>query len=189
MDNSGKIILDLCGGTGAWSRPYRETGYDVRVITMPEYDVFTYNPPENVYGIFAAPTCTMFSIARTTPKTPRNFKQGMVLVERCLHIIWQCRMQNKLKFWALENPRGYLRQFLGMPVFQFKHWEFGDYGIKPTDIWGYFNIPKKKVVSQPAGLTKKFPNGSVNSINWSNTAKQRAITPPGFAKAFFKVNR
>ena len=44
MDNSDKIILDLCGGTGAWSRPYREAGYDVRVITLPEYDVLTYAP-------------------------------------------------------------------------------------------------------------------------------------------------
>lgn len=34
-----KIILDLCGGTGAWSRPYKENGYDVRVITLPDYDV------------------------------------------------------------------------------------------------------------------------------------------------------
>lgn len=29
MDNSDKIILDLCGGTGSWSRPYKEAGYDV----------------------------------------------------------------------------------------------------------------------------------------------------------------
>lgn len=36
MDNSNKIILDLCGGTGAWSRPYKEAGYDVRLITLPE---------------------------------------------------------------------------------------------------------------------------------------------------------
>ena len=34
-----KIILDLCGGTGAWSEPYREAGYDVRVITLPDFDV------------------------------------------------------------------------------------------------------------------------------------------------------
>lgn len=27
MDNSGKIILDLCGGTGSWSKPYKEAGY------------------------------------------------------------------------------------------------------------------------------------------------------------------
>lgn len=35
-----KIILDLCGGTGSWSKPYKEAGYDVRVITLPEYDLF-----------------------------------------------------------------------------------------------------------------------------------------------------
>ena len=29
-----KIILDLCGGTGAWSEPYKEAGYDVKVITL-----------------------------------------------------------------------------------------------------------------------------------------------------------
>lgn len=30
MDNNDKIILDLCGGTGSWSKPYKEAGYDVR---------------------------------------------------------------------------------------------------------------------------------------------------------------
>ncbi len=55
MDNSDKIILDLCGGTGSWSRYYKAAGYDVRVITLPEYDVLTYVPPDNVYGILAAP--------------------------------------------------------------------------------------------------------------------------------------
>ena len=43
--NEGKIILDLCGGTGAWSAPYKDAGYDVRVITLPEYDVRDYTPP------------------------------------------------------------------------------------------------------------------------------------------------
>ena len=52
IKNKDKIILDLCGGTGAWSRPYKEAGYDVRNITLPDYDVRIYNPPENVYGIF-----------------------------------------------------------------------------------------------------------------------------------------
>lgn len=45
MDNSKKIILDLCGGTGSWSKPYKEAGYDVRLITLPEYDVLSYEPP------------------------------------------------------------------------------------------------------------------------------------------------
>ena len=34
-----RIILDLCGGTGAWSRPYKDAGYNVQNVTLPEYDV------------------------------------------------------------------------------------------------------------------------------------------------------
>ena len=64
-ENRDKIILDLCGGTGSWSKPYKEAGYDVRLITLPEYDVCTYAPPfENVYGILAATPCDEFSIAK-----------------------------------------------------------------------------------------------------------------------------
>ena len=50
-----RIILDLCGGSGSWSRPYQEAGYDVRLITLPDYDVLDYEPPEGVHGILAAP--------------------------------------------------------------------------------------------------------------------------------------
>lgn len=39
MNNKDKIILDLCGGTGSWSRPYVEAGYDVRVITLPSHNI------------------------------------------------------------------------------------------------------------------------------------------------------
>lgn len=39
MNNSKKIILDLCGGTGSWSKPYAKAGYKVINITLPEYDV------------------------------------------------------------------------------------------------------------------------------------------------------
>ena len=34
-----KVILDLCGGTGAWSKPYKDAGYDVKLITLPQFDV------------------------------------------------------------------------------------------------------------------------------------------------------
>lgn len=57
MGNKDKIILDLCGGTGAWSRPYTEAGYDVRIITLPEHDVRYYKSPRKVYGVLAAPPC------------------------------------------------------------------------------------------------------------------------------------
>src|SRR3990167_879166 len=98
-DNSQNIILDLAGGTGAWSFPYKKAGYNVMNITLPDYDVKTYQPPENVYGILAAPPCTMFSLARTRAKKPRDFNEGMEIVETCLKIIWEVRKQGKLAFW------------------------------------------------------------------------------------------
>ena len=67
-----KVILDLCGGTGSWSKPYKDAGYDVRNITLPEFDVRTYMPPKNIYGILAAPPCTEFSVLNCKNKTRRR---------------------------------------------------------------------------------------------------------------------
>jgi len=189
---NGKIILDLCGGTGAWSMPYVEAGYDVRLVTLPDNDVRTYVPPDNVYGILAAPPCTMFSLARTTAKTPRNFTEGMECVRACLKIIWDCRCKNKLAFWALENPMGYLRQFLGRPHFTFDPCDFGDPYTKKTDIWGYFHEPVKHpiVLNEEQKALCAVNNRRLPSIrNITRQADKRAITPPGFARAFFRVNK
>ena len=199
-----KIILDLCGGTGAWAEPYEEAGYDVRVITLPEYDVRTYNPPENVYGILAAPPCTEFSIAKSY-KLTRDFEAGLEIVRACEKIINRSRPT----FFAIENPTGYLRQYLGKPHFNFQPWEFGDPWTKRTDIWGKFNIPKKEYLEwedvpklplyirpgrkkpSMASLHKsaqtKIPQ--FKQFNIDTDAAFRSITPPGFAKAFFNANK
>jgi hypothetical protein len=189
-----KIILDLCGGTGAWSKPYRDAGYEVHNITLPKYDVrnFHLKPTDKIYGILAAPPCTMFSRARTTAKTPRDFEGAMEIVRACLEIIWTARMDGGLKFWAMENPMGMLRQFMGNPAYSFKGWEFGDKHVKFTDLWGYFNKPKR---------TAKEPL-PFNLKKWASPAKPkeyahlklsradvRAITPAGFAKAFYEANK
>lgn len=163
MNDKNKIILDLCGGTGSWSKPYKEAGYDVRVITLPDYNVtdvifndtyMVFNTKSydvqditirysDVYGILAAPPCTMFSIARNdkTAKEPRNLKEGMEIVNACLKIIHHClydnfRINQGLKFWALENPAsGYLKRFLGKPTMIFEPYEFGDAYSKKTALW------------------------------------------------------
>lgn len=198
--NRDKIILDLCGGTGAWSKPYKDAGYDVRLITSPDYDVTDYIPPANVYGILAAPPCTEFSLAKGNKQ--RDFKAAMKTVEACIKIIWDCRINNKLGFWALENPLGFLRQFLGNPKYVFEQWQFGAPFVKRTDVWGYFKAPKPTVKNRPElEFMMRYPKGKTNARCWSkpkcpkeyqdlNLSRQeiRAITPPGFAKAFFKAN-
>lgn len=207
MENKDKIILDLCGGTGSWSRPYKAAGYDVRVITLPEYDVRTYKPPENVYGILAAPPCTEFSVLNCIA-APRNRDEaaGMEIVNARFKIIEQCRPV----WWAMENPVGYLRKYLGAPALTFQPWEYGDTWTKRTDIWGSFNLPikiydnwddvpnKLPIYTRPG---RKKPNFAylhksalryIPQLQFANPitdADFRAITPPGFAQAFFRANQ
>ncbi len=190
MDNGDKIILDLCGGSGAWSDPYKKAGYDVRLVTLPDHDVNTYRPPRGVYGVLAAPPCTQFSLARhdCNCKTPRSFEAGMVEVSACLRIVWECEADQHLHFWALENPVGYLRRFLGRPAFTFEPFEFGNFWTKQTDLWGWFNPPRRIYKREDVALIiekdrhKKLPDTK-------GRAAIRAVTPSGFAMAFFKANK
>lgn len=214
MDNSNKIILDLCGGTGAWSKPYVAAGYDVRVVTLNgtpllgggSGDIREYNPPAEVYGILAAPPCTQFSFARTNALKARNLAAGMELVRRCLEIIWQCqyRTQGKcpkksyLSFWALENPNGMLNWFLGRPVLTFNPYEYGDRYQKQTCLWGWFNAPKKSPIELSVAEKVRFgthsqalqelPQDYSLPENKDKRVARRSITPPGFAQAFFEAN-
>ena len=213
MNNEDKIILDLCGGTGAWSKPYADAGYDVRNITLPDHDVRLYQPPENVYGILVAPPCTEFSFAKSNTKYPRDIEKGMEVVYHCLRIIWEAQYKlptplaktTTLKFWVLENPYGLLRRFLGHPVMIFNPYDFGDAYQKKTCLWGFFTMPKKSPCKEyskeyihtisPNGKTlKKFDTPSTKEISPEyhgelTRTERRAITPPGFARSFFEANK
>jgi hypothetical protein len=226
------VILDLCGGTGAWSKPYKDAGHDVKLCTLPEVDVthiyfgrdqygnvdddyicitacnkpvqYIYIP--DIYGILAAPPCTEFSIAKGDK--PRDKKKGMETVEACMKIIWEVEKRTTLKFWALENPRGLLRRFLGIPKYTFEQWQFGTNRRKATDIWGYFRIPTPTVSVKPEGLTVRDCKSRVHATDWAvvdypeeytdyinqfkgdaKRAAARAITPAGFAEAFYRANK
>jgi len=222
------IILDFYGGSGAWSRPYRDAGYDVRVITLPDYNIFTASCDNeslcfpklstddesmridisDIYGILAAPPCTEFSIAKNGSHRKRDLALGMETVKSCLSLIWHCQENGRLKFWALENPVGLLRRFLGKPAFTFYQWQFGDEGIKRTDLWGIFQAPKPTHSVRPETpyFVKQYRSGKKNQFAWSapncpewakayidsqpdRRAALRALTPPGFAQAFYRANR
>ena len=133
-----KIILHLCADTGSDSKPYKDAGYDVRLVGS-DIGVENYHPPKDVYGIIANPVCTEFSTARSTGKA-RNPEEGMKLVKECQRIISECNP----KFWVIENPgTGRLKDFLGEPVMTYEPWHFGSPWTKKTSLWGKFNQPER----------------------------------------------
>ena len=183
-----KIILDLCGGTGAWSKPYCDAGYDVRLITLPEHDVLSYHPPENVYGILAAPPCTDFSVSGAQYWKRKDQDgttiQSMSVSMAVLRIIAMAQP----KFWALENPVGRLRKWIGNPQLIFNPCDFGDAYTKKTLLWGRFNEP----INNPVEPIRACSQGSwLQKLGGksSKTKELRSMTPPGFAQAFFKANQ
>jgi hypothetical protein len=71
-------------------------------------------------GYLEAPPCTEFSLAKNGSHRKRDFACGLEIVEACLGIIRLSALRGGLKFRALENPRGYLRRFLGKAPFCFQ---------------------------------------------------------------------
>jgi site-specific DNA-cytosine methylase len=192
-----KIILDLCGGTGSWSKPYKDNGYDVRVITLPDNDVRKYEPPKNVYGILAAPPCDQFSFAKTTGKA-RDLKDAWSIVRACLDIIAKCNhitnpyaKTTTLKFWCLENPHGLLKRFLGKPCYEFNPYDFGDDYKKNTHLWGWFNFPLKNPIECNAVKFDRMKSKDIHPEYFGKFDRKtrRAMTPQGFANAFYEVNK
>ena len=100
------------------------------------------------------------------------------MVDACLRLVTVCRPV----WWALENPVGKLRRYLGPPTYLFDPCDHGDPYRKKTLLWGQFTIP----VKTPVIPVKDSP------IHWMSPGKDRAakrsVTPPGFTRAFFEAN-
>ena len=191
-----RIILDLCGGTGAWSDPYRTAGYDVRLVTLPDGDVLTYEPPADVHGILAAPPCTEFARvgARWWPnKSPKLLSNAIAIVRRCLALAEQCVPA----WWCLENPIGRIVECvpeLGKPVFKCDPCDFGDAWTKRMWLWGRFTAPLPLFSPSAVPVDPKFAEHQPprrrdrTSMMSSSWRVQRSQTSAAFARAFFEAN-
>lgn len=188
------IILSLFDTTGSWSLPYKEAGYRVIQVDIKDgIDILSWDykaiPKELVAGILAAPPCTDFSVsgAQYWPAKDADgtTAYAVLLVKKTIEII----QYFEPKFFAIENPVGRISKLvpeLGKPWY-FQPWEFGDPWTKKTGIWGSFSIPQKDQVD-PVSFAGQ---GSWSQLLGGKTAWTkhiRSVTPPAFARAFFRAN-
>lgn len=202
-----RVILDLCGGTGAWSAPYRRRrGYKVIVVTLPEHDIrrFARNGyprtcplPAHVHGILAAPPCDEFALsgARWWREKSRHrahlLRDALAVVDACLKVIRRYERQGDLAWWAFENPVGRLWRLRPqlVPVLKFDPCDYGDRWRKRTWLAGRFCRPVKQYVRPSVRKTLEFPGWRNLGGTSEKTKRLRSITPPGFATAFAGANR
>lgn len=137
---SKKIILHLCADTGSDSKPYADSGEYEVILVGSKIGVENYHPPKDVYGIFANPVCTEFSIAAGFHKNG-DHEKGLFLVRECQRIISECNPH----FWVIENPAsGRLKDYLGEPAMTYEPWHYGSPWTKKTALWGVFTLPERK---------------------------------------------
>ena len=145
-------------------------------------------PMEPVWGVVAAPPCDQFSLARNGhPDLPRDLDSALAVVGACLRIVCAVRPN----WWALENPVGLLSHWLGPARDVFDPCDFGDPWTKRTAIWGSFAIPARGPFVEPlgGGPLCVVCDPARRKTTWCSRSDHRAITPPGFARAFFEANR
>lgn len=176
-------VLSLCDYSGAWSAPYAEAGYDVvRIDLQHGKDVRLFEAlPFPVRGILAAPPCTHLASSGArwwAEKGDVKLLEALAVVDACLRII----MVHRPQWWALENPVGRLRTYLGEPTMAFDPADYGDPYTKRTLLWGRFNKPMMAPVEAVLGSAMwKLPPSP-------DRQNKRSQTPKGFARAFYEAN-
>lgn len=170
-----RVILSLCDYSGVWSLPYKEAGYNVCQVDIKlGQDLRLLRHPGRVWGVLAAPPCTVFSLAGNRHhRTESEWLEALSVVDACLRLIVVASPQ----WWALENPRGKLVHYLGKPRFEFEPYWYGSPWSKRTCLWGEFTVPEPSPVERTHSL-----HNSVRS------PELRAKTPESFARAFFNAN-
>ena len=115
LDNDPKCGADMCQDILTW-----------------KYMDFSLEPPDVVW---CSPPCTMYSIARSRAKTPRDLEGADALVQKCLDIIAFWRP----KYWFIENPQtGLLKSrpvVQGVPYVDLDYCRYGAPYRKRTRIW------------------------------------------------------
>lgn len=188
----GRVILDLCGGTGGWSKPYADAGYDVQIVDLQVWDKTKASTGDvrmlrfddvraPVHGILAAPMCTDFAVSGArwwADKGEAALLNGLSIVHACLALV----TLHRPVWWALENPVGRLVHYLGEPSYMFDPCDHGDPYTKKTCLWGNFAHPKRSPVEPTEG-------SKILSYSPSEDRQMlRSATPQGFARAFFQAN-
>ena len=201
-----KTILHLCADIGSDSVIYSDNGYEVIKIGK-DIGVENYSPDKSIYGVIANPVCTDFSVAKNSNRDV-NINDSLFLVKHCERIISECNPN----FWVIENPAtGRMKEYLGVPTYQYEPWWFGSPWTKRTALWGKFNIPERiyfnwedvpkndKIYVRPGRkaslvwLHKKAINDIPEFLRFASLVHDdmslRSLCSQKFAEAFFQVNK
>jgi hypothetical protein len=181
-------VVSLCDHSGAWSAPYEAAGYEVVRVDLQDGGDVRLIEWESVpvRGILAAPPCDHFAVSGARwweGKGEAAVLSGLAVVDACLRAVAIYRPE----WWALENPVGRLRRWLGPPAWSFDPCDFGDPYTKRTHLWGQFTPPAPLYSVTARNRVEPYLGSAIHRMS-SREKNRRSLTPAGFARAFFEAN-
>ena len=139
-------LLELFSGTGSMGRAFEDIGWEVTsvdlnykscptihsdVLELTAGEVLEYG---NVTLIWASPPCTMYSVARTYAKTPRDLEGSDRLVAKVLDLADELNC-----YYIIENPHSGLLKtrpvVQGIPMKVVDYCRYGAAYRKRTALW------------------------------------------------------
>lgn len=188
-----KLCIDLCCGLGGFSSAFElDSSWEVVKIDFNKKfkpticaDVCHLPLKENLSPdcMLMSPSCERFSLMGAGwPK--KGIAAALTLVGNCLEAVAYL----KPKKWLLENPKGRLRWFIGVPRQSIR---YSDYDLtyqsqKPTDLWGNIDLPFCKFVRRPRTKRQAHPEvrQTFNFISaYRCSSAERAQIPLGVSQA------
>jgi hypothetical protein len=145
-----QVVLSLCDYSGVWSQPYVDDDYDViRIDLKHGQDVRLMKlPTKPIYGILAAPPCTVFAgLGEPLGAHRRRHARGPVDRRRLL----PAGARNPPEVVGAREPRRQARPLPRAAAMTFNPNDYGDPYTKRTCLWGEFNTPVRTPVEATEG--------------------------------------
>lgn len=205
-------ILELFAGTRSIGKAFESRGHEVFSIDWDDSfenidlscDVEFLKSEEilNIFGnpdvIWASPDCTTYSIAAISTHRFKN-ENGILqakseYAKKCDRVNFNVRKlisELNPKIFFIENPRGGMRKTLlweGIPRHTVSYCQYGDFRMKPTDIWTNHPFPMFKPICKNGDTCHESAPRGVKSGTQSLPKKDRSKIPEGLCNHIVNIS-
>jgi len=197
-------VLDLFAGTGSATEAFEKRGHTVVSVELDErFEATIHGDVAQLdakalterYGrfdfIWASPPCTAFSIAAVSHHWDQGRPRTKQAVEAQLLVAATLRLIDELApryGWLMENPRAMLRKLSvveGRPRSTVTYCQYGDFRMKPTDLWGGIGkdgwLPNL-ACTNGSSCHEAAPRGSRKGTQSLSNAEEKGRIPYGLSE-------